>query len=134
MKRKRKWNQWIGQRSGEWLGTAVGVKKIEKGKKINIPNNVLKNEPDIDIKRRTLFGDTANSLAISDFSGNRIMLNIGGRPVNASGVVRRYYIDWGTFPLDNIEKIEIFRGGSSVRYGNNALGGVVKVVTKKRLW
>jgi outer membrane cobalamin receptor len=80
---------------------------------------------------RTLIGDTADSLAIRGFSGNRIMLNIDGRPVNASGVVGGYYIDWGTIPLDNIEKIEIIRGGSSVRYGNNALGGVVNVITKK---
>jgi outer membrane receptor protein involved in Fe transport len=114
----------------EPMGTAVGVKKIEKGKNINIPD-VLKSEPDIDIKRRTLIGDTADSLAIRGFSGNRIMLNIDGRPVNASGVVGGYYIDWGTIPLDNIEKIEIIRGGSSVRYGNNALGGVVNVITKK---
>ena len=72
-----------------------------------------------------------SGLAIRGFSGNRIMLNIDGRPVNASGVVGGYYIDWGTVPLDNIEKIEIIRGGSSVRYGNNALGGVVNVITKK---
>jgi outer membrane receptor protein involved in Fe transport len=116
--------------ASEPMGTAVGVKKIEKGKNINIPD-VLKTEPDIDMKRRTSIGDTADSLAIRGFSGNRITLNIEGRPVNASGVVGGYYIDWGTIPLDNIEKIEIIRGGSSVRYGNNALGGVVNVVTKK---
>ena len=70
---------------------------------------MLKNEPDIDIKRRTLIGDTADSLAIRGFSCNRIVLNIDGRPVNASGVVGGCYIDWGTIPLDNIEKIEIIR-------------------------
>jgi outer membrane receptor protein involved in Fe transport len=114
----------------EPMGTAVGVKKIEKGKNINIPD-VLKNEPDIDMQRRTSIGDTGDRLAIRGFSGSRIMLNIDGRPVNATGLVGGYYIDWGTIPLDNIEKIEIIRGGSSVRYGNNALGGVVNVITKK---
>jgi outer membrane receptor protein involved in Fe transport len=114
----------------EPMATQVGVKQIEKGKNIDIPD-VLKGEPDIDITRRTLIGDTTDSLSIRGFSDNRIMLNIDGRPVNASGVVGGYYIDWGTIPLDNIEKIEIIRGGSSVRYGNNALGGVVNVITKK---
>ncbi len=114
----------------EPMGTEVGSKKIEKGKNITIPD-VIKSEPDIDLKRRTLIGDTTDSLAIRGFSGNRIMLNIDGRPINASGVVGGYYIDWGTIPLDNIEKIELIRGGSSVRYGNNALGGVVNVITKK---
>ena len=120
----------IGDAITEPMSTEVGTKKIEKGKNINIPD-VLKFEPDIDLKRRTLIGDTTDSLAIRGVSGNRIMLNINGRPVNASGVVGGYYIDWSTIPLDNIEKIELIRGGSSVRYGNNALGGVVNVITKK---
>ena len=120
----------IGDAVTEPMGTEVGTKKIEKGKNITIPD-VIKSEPDIDLKRRALIGDTTDSLAIRGFSGNRIMLNIDGRPVNASGVVGGYYIDWGTIPLDNIEKIELIRGGSSVRYGNNTLGGVVNVITKK---
>jgi iron complex outermembrane receptor protein len=114
----------------EPMGTEVGAKKIEKGKNINIPD-VIKAEPDIDLKRRALISDTTDSLAIRGLSGNRIMLNIDGRPVNAAGVVGGSHIDWGTIPLDNIEKIELIRGGSSVRYGNNALGGVVNVITKK---
>lgn len=118
-----------GHAGNEAMSTEVGIKRIEKGKNITIPD-VIKTEPDIDLKRRTLVGDTTDSLSIRGFSGNRIMLNINGRPVNASGVVGGYYIDWGTVPLDNIEKIELIRGGSSVRYGNNALGGVVNVITK----
>ena len=114
----------------EPMGIEVGTRKIEKGKNITIPD-VIKSEPDIDLKRRALVGDTTDSLAIRGFSANRIMLNIDGRPVNAAGVVGGYYIDWGTIPLDNIEKIELIRGGSSVRYGNNALGGVVNVISRK---
>ena len=108
----------------------VGTRKIEQGKNVTIPD-VIKTEPDIDLKRRTLIGDTTDNMSIRGFSGNRIMLNIDGRPVNAAGTVGGYYIDWGTIPLDNIEKIELIRGGSSIRYGNNALGGVINVITKK---
>jgi outer membrane receptor protein involved in Fe transport len=110
--------------------TSVGLKTIEQGKNITIPD-ALKDEPDIDIRQRAIVGDTSDTLAIRGFSGNRIMLNINERPVNSAGVAGGYYIDWGTIPLDNIEKIEIIRGGSSVRYGNNALGGVINVITKK---
>jgi outer membrane receptor protein involved in Fe transport len=110
--------------------TVVGTKTIEKGRNINIPD-VLKNEADIGVSRRAAVGDTTDILSIRGLSANRIMLTINGRPVNAAGVVGGYYIDWGTIPLDNIEKLEIIRGGSSVEYGNNALGGVVNVVTKK---
>ena len=103
---------------------------ISRGRNIILPD-VLKQEPDIDIKHRASVGDTADILAIRGLSANRIMLNINDRPVNAAGVVGGYYIDWGTIPLDNIEKIEIIKGGSSARYGNNALGGVINVVTKR---
>lgn len=85
--------------------TVVGVKTIEKGRNTNVPD-ALKNEADIDIKRRANVGDTADM--------------VGG-----------YYIDWGTIPLDNIERLEIIRGGSSAIYGNNALGGVINVITRK---
>jgi outer membrane cobalamin receptor len=64
--------------TGDPMGTAVGIKTIEKGRNITIPD-VLKSEPDIDVKRRTLVGDTADSLSIRGFSGNRIMLNILSR-------------------------------------------------------
>jgi outer membrane receptor protein involved in Fe transport len=110
--------------------TVIEKKTIERGKNIYL-QDVLKFEPEIDVSRRALMGDTADILAIRGLSGNRIMLNINDRPVNAAGVVGGYYIDWGTIPLDNIEKIEIIRGGSSVIYGNNALGGVINVITKK---
>lgn len=71
-------------------GTLVGTKTIEQGKNITLPD-VLRDEPDIDIKHRAGVGDTADTLAIRGFSGNRIMLNINGRPVNAAGVIGGYY-------------------------------------------
>jgi len=120
----------VEERLTDMNGTLVGTRTIEQGKNITLPD-VLKDEPDIDIRHRANVGDTTDSLAIRGFSGNRIMLNINGRPLNAAGVIGGYYIDWGTIPLDNIEKIELIRGGSSVRYGNNALGGVLNVVTKR---
>jgi iron complex outermembrane receptor protein len=59
------------------------------------------------------------------------MLNIDGRSVNAAGVQGGYFIDWSTIPLDNIERIEVMKGDSAVKYGNNAGGGVINVITKK---
>jgi len=109
--------------------TVVGPKTIEKGKNTTIPD-AIKDEPDITISRRAAVGDTKDIVSIRGLSTNRIELDINGRPVNAAGVVGGYYIDWGTIPLDNIEKIEIIRGGSSALYGNNNLGGVINVITK----
>ncbi|ABK98874.1 TonB-dependent receptor, plug [Pelobacter propionicus DSM 2379] len=110
--------------------TVVGVKTIEKGRSTTIPD-VLENEAGIDISRKALVGDTGDTLKIRGLSGNRIMLNIDGRSVNAAGVQGGYFVDWSTIPLDNIEKVEVIYGGGSVKYGNNAGGGVINVITKK---
>ena len=53
---------------------------------------------------------------------------VDGRRVNAidlSGV------DWTQIPLDQVERIEIVRGSGSVLYGDNAVGGVINIITKK---
>jgi iron complex outermembrane receptor protein len=65
------------------------------------------------------FGETA--------SLNSLVL-VNGRRVNAidlSGV------DWSQIPLDQVERIEILRGSGSVLYGDNAVGGVINIITKK---
>ncbi|MFH1077111.1 MAG: TonB-dependent receptor [Pseudomonadota bacterium] len=40
-------------------------------------------------------------------------------------------VDWDLIPLDNVEKIEIVRGPASVLYGDNAVSGVINIITKK---
>lgn len=40
-------------------------------------------------------------------------------------------VEWNLIPLENIERIEIVRGGGSVLYGDNALAGVINIITKK---
>jgi iron complex outermembrane receptor protein len=41
-------------------------------------------------------------------------------------------VDWNLIPLENVERIEIVRGGAgSVLYGDNAMAAVVNIITKK---
>ncbi len=52
---------------------------------------------------------------------------VDGRRVNEidlSGV------DWTQIPLDQVQRIEIVRGTGTVLYGDNAVGGVINIVTK----
>lgn len=39
--------------------------------------------------------------------------------------------DLGVLSLDQIERIEVLRGGGAVRYGNGAVGGVIHITTKR---
>lgn len=38
---------------------------------------------------------------------------------------------WDSIPIENIERIEIIKGGNSVIFGAGAVGGVINIITKK---
>lgn len=40
-------------------------------------------------------------------------------------------VDWNLIPIEKVERIEIVRGGGSVLYGDNAMAGVINIITKK---
>ncbi|MCM8798363.1 MAG: TonB-dependent receptor, partial [Candidatus Omnitrophica bacterium] len=63
-----------------------------------------------------------------EFAGSNTLVLLDGRRVNEidlSGVA------WTQIPLETIERIEIMRGVGSVLYGDNAVGGVINLITKK---
>jgi outer membrane receptor protein involved in Fe transport len=53
---------------------------------------------------------------------------IDGRPTEGASLGAS---DLSEIPVENIERIEILRGGASALYGPNAVGGVVNVITKR---
>lgn len=101
----------------------------EKGRSNNI-GDFISDDTEINLNRKTSFGDDGSTLLLRGQSGNRIALNIDGANMNSLGEMGAAYIDFGSIPMDNIEKIDILKGGSSVEYGN-ILGGVINVYTKK---
>ncbi|ADD67696.1 TonB-dependent receptor plug [Denitrovibrio acetiphilus DSM 12809] len=115
--------------TGKKLDTSE-VKVIEKNRSNNIADFLVK-EPEISLKRKAAFGDSGDILSIRGQGSKRILMNLDGRAINSTGTVGGNYIDFGTIPLDNIDKIEIIKGGSSVEYGNNALGGVINAYTAR---
>lgn len=40
-------------------------------------------------------------------------------------------IDWDLISMDNVESIEVVRGPASALYGDNAMSGVINIITKK---
>ncbi|MBW2643732.1 MAG: TonB-dependent receptor, partial [Deltaproteobacteria bacterium] len=64
------------------------------------------------------FGETANANTLVLVDGRRV------NEIDLSGT------DWTQIPLEQIERIEIVRGTGTVLYGDNAVGGVINIITK----
>lgn len=64
------------------------------------------------------FGDSADRHVLVLVDGRRV------NPIDMSGV------RWTTIPIENVERVEILHGAGSVLYGDNAVGGVINIITK----
>ncbi len=58
--------------------------------------------------------------------GTLVLVN--GTPINWRGL---YNLE--DIPLENVERIEIVKGGGAVLYGSEATGGVINIITKEKL-
>ncbi len=72
---------------------------------------------------------SVQSLQIRGSTTNQVLVLIDGVRANDS---RQGGADLSQIPVENIERIEIVRGGSSALYGADAVGGVVNIITKSR--
>lgn len=58
--------------------------------------------------------------------GNGTLVLVNGTPINIRGTY-----DLSDIPVENVERVEVIRGGGSVLYGSEATGGVINIITKK---
>jgi len=72
---------------------------------------------------------SVQSLQIRGSTTNQVLVLIDGVRANDS---RQGGADLSQLPLNNIERIEILRGGTSALYGADAVGGVVNIITKSK--
>lgn len=94
--------------------TVSEIIKEELG--VNIYDNSTVKTSVVDIRG---FGDTAT---------RNILVLVNDRKVNTIDISGP---DLVQIPLASVERIEILRGAGSVLYGDNAVGGVVNIITKK---
>lgn len=73
---------------------------------------------------------TNQSISIRGASFGNVLILVDGTPVNDPSVITNYF-DLNFFSLDNIERIEILKGGQSTLYGSDAVAGVVNIISKK---
>ncbi|MDA3832784.1 MAG: TonB-dependent receptor [Spirochaetales bacterium] len=107
--------------------TVISKKEIER-RNIKTVDEALSELTGIFVKRTKGLMDSTPSVRVRGFKGDQYTLVLlDGQPLNDSyggGV------EWGMFPVDNIERIEVIRGAASALYGGNAMGGVINIITK----
>jgi iron complex outermembrane recepter protein len=86
------------------------------------------------VQLQTLYGGVGGAQTNVDlrgfgaFAAANTLLLINGRRVND---IDLQGVDFSSIPIDSIERIEITKGNSgAVLYGDNAVGGVINIVTK----
>ncbi len=89
----------------------------------NLPGMTL-NEIGPDVGHPTAYNESMRGLPTTE---TRMLVMADGVPVNDPFFG---YIQWSRIPLNDIERVEIVRGGGSPLWGNAAMGGVVNVITR----
>ncbi len=93
-------------------------------------SDVLKTQAGISVS--SLFGISGSNAKIDmggfgDNSGSNTLVLLNGRRLND---IDLQGINLAIIPLDSIAQIEIVHGSSTVLYGDNAVSGVINIVTK----
>ncbi len=109
------------------VSASVITKKEIETKRVTFANEALKYEAGVYAKHGK-FSDTHGFATLRGFPGTyRTLILLDGQPLNdayTGGVT------WSAIPTENIERIEVIKGPYSSLYGQNAMGGVINVITK----
>lgn len=98
----------------------LGAKSIDE---------VLDILPAVDVSKSGSLGSFSSVRVRGVPTSNQVQVLIDEQPIGGIGIQS---IDISLIPVDDIERIEVIRGGSSVLYGPNAVGGIVHIITKKQ--
>ena len=111
--------------------TIIRMDEFKKPGVIRTLTDVLTEIGGIDVQRISpLIASPGDEVSIRGMNEGRIVIEIDGRRINHTGHFGRYIVDWSTLNMDDVERIEIIRGGHSVLHPF-AIGGVINIITKK---
>jgi len=106
----------------------ISEKKIRESNAKNVPD-LLKNLEGVYMYDSSGVGTTGRVNMRGFWGGmsTHQLVLVDGVPQNKG---KDKLLDWDLIPLDNIERIEIVKGPNSALYGDNAMSGVINIITK----
>ncbi len=109
--------------------TIIDREDIEKSGAHNVPE-VLRGLGGVHV--RDMSGNRVNQIidmgGFGEGSQHRTAVLINGRRLNPIDLSN---VRWSTISLDMVERIEVMHGGNAVLYGDNAMGGVINIITRR---
>lgn len=99
-----------------------------KTRDVQNAGDILARETGIQIARPGPLG-TVRLAGIRGATSNQTLILLDGRPIGGVGLSASQ--DLAQIPVEQIDRIEIVRGGASALYGPNALGGVINIISKR---
>ena len=94
-------------------------------------DDILSRVSGLNVSRSTGIYSMRPTVTLRGLSGDeqgRTLVLIDGVPVNMSD---NGDVNWNRINTQDIDHIEVFKGPGSSLYGNNAMGGVINIITKK---
>src|SRR3982751_3033521 len=64
-------------------------------------------------------------------SSGRALILLDGVPMNDPSMINNEF-DLNLFSLNDVERIEVYRGAQSTLYGSDAIAGVINIITTKK--
>lgn len=120
----------IGQHDYKITGnvTVIDRDQIESSNAQNIPD-ILKKVVGVNIyDSGTAKSSVIDIRGFGDTSSRNVLVLLNDRKLNVADISGP---DLMQVPIEAIERIEIIRGAGSVLYGDNAVGGVINIITRK---